>query len=174
MSTPRHRCFLSYHGRDRAAMETFVDDFDERTDLMITTGVVSDDDFIDSDNFAYVNRQIRKRYLQTSTVTIVLIGTCTWSRRFVDWEVAASLAQPASGLPNGLLAIDLSGNGLIRHRLPDRVALNVESGYAQHRAYPRSGATLANWIHEAWLSRTVHARWIENPRVRRSRNSPCP
>jgi hypothetical protein len=36
-------------------------------------------------------RRIRQLYLLDSTVTIVLIGKCTWARKFVDWETQASL-----------------------------------------------------------------------------------
>jgi hypothetical protein len=39
-------------------------------------------DIIDIDNTDYVMRRIKD-----STVTIVLIGKCTWARRSIDWEI---------------------------------------------------------------------------------------
>ena len=64
------------------------------------------DDVIESTDTDYVMRRIRELYLQDSTVTIVLIGKCTWARRFVDWEIQASLRQSESGpAHNGLVAI---------------------------------------------------------------------
>jgi hypothetical protein len=76
-------------------------------------------------------------------------------------------------MPNGLLAIDLSRDGKIRHALPERVGLNVTSGYALHCPYPRTGNQLAGWIHEAWTRRSTYASLIDNPRARRHRNSVC-
>jgi len=34
-------------------------------------------------------RRIREEKLQDSTVTIVLVGNCTNSRRYVDWKIKA-------------------------------------------------------------------------------------
>src|SRR4051794_29715792 len=103
------------------------------------------EDLVNSDDDDYVIGQIRKRFLEDSTVTIVLVGTCTWSRKFVDWEVQASLRQPANGSPNGLIAI-LADPSTTQGRLPDRVKLNYDSGYCQFYPYPRSGANLSTWI----------------------------
>jgi len=52
-------------------------------------------------------RRIREEKLQDSTVTIVLVGNCTNSRRYVDWKIKAWLQQGQS-IPNGLIAINLS------------------------------------------------------------------
>ena len=48
---------------------------------------------IDSDDDDYVMRRIREEYLSDTTVTLVFIGKETWTRKFVDWELAASLHQ---------------------------------------------------------------------------------
>ncbi|WP_372493341.1 TIR domain-containing protein [Janibacter melonis] len=37
--------------------------------------------------------RIRTKYLGDSSVTIVLVGSCTWARRYVDWEVYSSLRR---------------------------------------------------------------------------------
>ncbi|WP_209440993.1 TIR domain-containing protein [Paenibacillus maysiensis] len=34
---------------------------------------------------------MRTKHLKDSTVTFVLIGESTWSRRWVDWEIYSSL-----------------------------------------------------------------------------------
>ena len=54
--------------------------------------------------------QIREKCLLDSTVTIVLLGKCTHSRRHVDWEIKSSLRQGASA-PNGLIGIVLPSQG---------------------------------------------------------------
>jgi hypothetical protein len=69
-------------------------------------GTFDNDDFVDSDNPEYVMGEIRRKYLLDSSVTILLVGKCTHSRRFVDWELKASLRQGAN-TPNGLVAFVL-------------------------------------------------------------------
>jgi MTH538 TIR-like domain (DUF1863) len=65
------------------------------------------EDIIDSDDTDYVMRRIREVYLKGSTVTLVMLGRCTWARRYVDWEIQASLRQDRGIVPNGLLGIKL-------------------------------------------------------------------
>src|SRR5262245_13410029 len=62
-------------------------------------GTFHNDDFIDSTNPEYVMSEIRRKYLGNSSVTIVLIGTCTHSRRYVDWELKSSLRR-GTNTPN--------------------------------------------------------------------------
>lgn len=64
-------------------------------------------DIIDSTDPDYVMRRIRELYIRDSTVTLVMLGKCTCTRRYVDWEIQASLWASQSGLANGLLAIKL-------------------------------------------------------------------
>lgn len=66
-----------------------------------------DQNFIHSPNPVYVMQCIRRDYIGDSTVTIVLVVGCTHSRRYVDWEIKASLQQAADGSPNGLIGIQM-------------------------------------------------------------------
>jgi hypothetical protein len=115
-------------------------------------------------------QRIRSLYLRDSTVTIVLIGKCTWARRFVDWEVQASLRNPADGYPNGVVAIQLWDS---YKTLPNRVRLNVNSGYSKFYAYPKSSASLENIINEAFDARFDKQNLIDNTRDRFSNNRTC-
>ena len=36
-------------------------------------------------------QQIREEFVAQVSVTVVLIGRCTWQRKYVDWEIGASL-----------------------------------------------------------------------------------
>ena len=128
----RHKCFISYHKDDKSAVDEFCDQFEGS---FIRRGIAMEEDIIDSDDTDYVMRRIRELYLQDSTVTVVLIGRCTWARRFVDWEVQSSLRRPKDGHPNGLVAIQLWESYTT---LPNRVNLNVESGYSEFYEYPSS------------------------------------
>lgn len=165
----KHKCFVSYHKADQTAVDDFCDKFDG---TFIRRGIAMTDDIIDSEDTDYVMSRIRELYLQDSTVTIVLIGKCTWARRFVDWEVQASLRQPRNGPPpNGLVAIQLYQS---YKTLPDRVSLNVDSGYSKFYTYPASGGALNSIIEGAYNARTELVHLIENPRERYSYNKQCP
>jgi len=163
----RHKCFISYHKADQKAVNDFCDQFEGS---FIKRGIVMEDDIIDSNDTDYVMRRIRELYLQDSTVTIVLIGKCTWARRFVDWEVQASLRNPRDGYPNGLVAIQLWES---YKSLPNRVQLNVESGYSKFYKYPSSTTALSNIVEEAWNARFNLQDLIVNPRERFSYNRTC-
>jgi len=90
LNTMAHKCFLSYNSADKTAVDDFCKTF---SGSFIRRGLKMEDDIIDSNDTDYVMRRIRQLYLQDSTVTIVLIGKCTWARRFVDWEVQAFVTQ---------------------------------------------------------------------------------
>lgn len=164
----RRKCFVSYHQQDKLAVDRFIGAFGGS---FIRRGMEMTDDIIDSNNTDYVMRRIRELYLEDSTVTLVLVGQCTWARRYVDWEVQSSLRQPANGLPNGLVAIQLADN---YRTLPNRVQLNVNSGYAKFYKYPQSQDSFIRIIEEAFQARTMLANKIENPRDRFSCNRTCP
>ena len=142
-----------------------------------TVGVKDGDFDFDSNDPQYIMRKIREQKLEDSTVTIVLVGSCTHSRRYVDWEVKASLQQGQS-LPNGLIAINLPYMGM-KGALPPRVAANrefdgtTESGYARYYPYPTSKDDLRRWIEDAYNARTTRANLIHNSNEMMKYNAKC-
>jgi len=95
-----------------------VDRFGDRFADVRTRGVTEGDDFVTSPSDEVILHSIRRRYLTDATLAIVLVGATTWTRRFVDWELAAAL-DPAVGRPLPVLALDL--DDAVR-RLPPRLA----------------------------------------------------
>jgi len=173
----RHKCFISYHHDDQDEVEAFVDTFGD-VFIAKALGVSSDDDFIDSDDKDYVMRRIRELYLKDSTVTMVLLGKCTWSRRFVDWEVASTLRNDPNNKRSGLMAINLPSAPDSGKRLPDRVSDNITGGkgtdgYARWWVYPSSGASLRSWIDIAFESRTSLGHLVDNARDLFKNNRSC-
>lgn len=173
--TTRHKCFVSYHVDDDDEVEEFLESFGH---LFIPTvvGVTEDDDFVDSDDTDYILDRIREEHLSGTTITMVLVGKCTWARKFVDWEVYASLRSYKTYLPSGLLAITLpSMADSSSKQLPARVADNVDGsdGYARWWKYPTSETGFRNMIDEAFEKRTNHRDLIVNSRARKKNNSPC-
>jgi hypothetical protein len=158
--TTRHKCFISYHAEDTDEVATFIDDFGAEF-IAKTVGVTDEDDFIDSDDTDYIMEQIRTKYLGNSSVTIVLIGECTWARRYVDWEIYSSLRDSKYSKVNGLLAIQLPAgvpSGTLPARANDnvvRTADGVDVGYARYRVYPDTASSLRSWISDAYSARTA-------------------
>ena len=151
----RHKTFISYHHDDQEEVDKFIETFDHDRDVFIARAVGSDqtmDGLIESNDDDYVMRRIREEYIGDSTVTLVFVGKNTWSRKFVDWELAASLHQgPKAGLPNGVLAV-LSPK-LSEAILPDRFVDNAEVGYAKFYPYPQNRTQLSKWIEQAFEAR---------------------
>jgi hypothetical protein len=180
MSPTRHKVFISYHHDDQDEVDEFVSTFDEERDVFIRRGIgigISED-IINSNDTDYIMRRIRELYLQDSTVTIVLLGECTWARRFVDWEIQASLRHGEKTTPNGLVGILLSSKGN-KANPPNRLNINLmgenyDEGYARWYAYPKRKDTLAAWIENAFQARTTLAHLIDSPRDRFINNRQCP
>src|SRR6266480_45841 len=115
----KRKVFISFHQKDRREVDAFIEDWANRHGVFIpkALGVSDNDDFINSTNPEYVMSQIRAKYLGDSTVTVVLIGLCTHSRRYVDWEIKASLRR-GEAEPNGLIGLLLPSCGKSAHLAP--------------------------------------------------------
>lgn len=178
MSEVRHKVFIPYHHDDQDEVESFIETFDHERKVFIARALGMAQDIIDSTDTDYVMRRIRELYLKDSTVTIVLIGKCTWARRYVDWEIQASLRHGEVVMPNGLFGIVLPSAGK-KPIPPDRLKKNLkgensDEGYARWYWYPQRKDTLANWIEDAFRARTSRAHLIVNPRDRFDYNRRCP
>lgn len=177
----RRKCFISYHHADEAEVQEFIEDFDHSRDVLIARGIGASmaGDIINSSSSDYIMARIREKYLRDTTVTILLVGRCTWARKYVDWEVAASLRNTSAYNRNGLLAITLpSISNLSGRKLPARVADNVDGadgddGYARWWKYPSSPSGLASMIETAYDYRATRNHLVHNKRVFREKNATC-
>lgn len=169
----RRKCFISYYSGDRSEVDQFLRDFG---DVFIpkAIGVSDGDDFINSSDTTYVMSRLRERYLGDSTVTICLLGGCTHSRRYIDWELKTTLRQ-GEYTPNGLIGIVLPSLGNSAH-LPDRFKENWKqdgTGYALYKSYPTSKTDLKGWIEEAFRRRSSGANLISNSQEMMKYNRSC-
>src|SRR4051794_9342521 len=87
--TIRRKCLISFHEADLEAVKAFIDDFGALN--FIRRAITEPSERVNSRNASYVNRVLRERLIQQSTLTIVLVGPHTWSRRYVDSEVYMAL-----------------------------------------------------------------------------------
>jgi hypothetical protein len=172
----RHKCFVTFHHADEDEVKKFIEDFEDAF-IPRVLGVSDEDDFIDSTDTGYVMDQIREKYLTDSTVTIALVGKCTWARRYVDWEVYSTLRDDKNNRRSGLMAITLpSAADYSGKKLPLRVDDNVDGDkkYARWWKYPSSVSSLQTLIEEAFVARTDKASLIVNSRERKINNTLCP
>lgn len=167
--------------RDEAEVNAFIDQFDENREVFIAQGVGGgmSGDIIDSNDADYIKRRIREKYLGNTSVTIVMIGKCTWARKFVDWEIASSLRDNPTAGRSGLLGITLhSAANYSSKKSPDRLNDNLMDnalpGYARWKKYPTSADDLAPWIEDAFNARTERASLVDNSRSLFDRNRQCP
>jgi hypothetical protein len=153
--------FVSYHhGGDRVYYDAFARLFADTYQMVQDNSVERE---IDSDNSEYVIQKIRDEHITGSSCTVVLCGADTPNRKFVDWEIKATLSKE-----HGLIAVQLPSNS--NFNVPARLMDNVSSGYA----------VWTNWQHLAanpkWLSNLVEQAnaksklLIRNQRELRTRN----
>lgn len=159
-TTHRHKVFVSYHhANDQMYRDQFEKLFTEEHDIMVSKSVQIDD--ISPDLKTETIRQIiREKYLSDSTVTIVLIGRDTWSRKHVDWEISSSIRDTKSNPRSGLLGIILPSYPITDptkqynpYTIPPRLYDNVECGFAKIHNWSSDPFKVQEWIHDAFLQR---------------------
>jgi hypothetical protein len=84
-----HKTFLSYHhANEQDLKDGIIEAFGGASFIDKS---VSDGDISSNVSENYIMRKIREDYLGDSTVTVVLIGTETANRPFINSEIQASL-----------------------------------------------------------------------------------
>ena len=158
-----HKVFVSYHHENDQSKANYL-----RTKYGSDNTLVdrSLKDSYDNETDDEILALIRTNHLKESTVTIVLIGSETSKRKWVDWEIYSSLRPYKDRTRNGLLTIYLPTAGDVPPRLQD----NIDSGYAVEMKWANISTQLSSKIEEAFNNRTK-TDLVRNGRLRRSRNS---
>lgn len=155
----RHKVFVSYHHEnDQAYRNEFEKRFADTFDIMVSKSVQEGDidPYLPTEN---IRQRIRDQYLRDSTVTVVLIGTETWKRKHIDWEIASSIRNTKYNPRSGLLGIILPTyhqyygieKGKYEHcTIPPRLYDNIKCGYANIYEWNTDPYTVQQWIHEAF------------------------
>ena len=85
----KRKIFVSYHhDNDQAYYNEFSRFFSDQYDAIQDSSL---DRLIDSDDTEYVMRRIRENYITGTSCTVVLCGPQTRWRKYVDWEIKATL-----------------------------------------------------------------------------------
>ncbi|NFN16895.1 hypothetical protein FDB52_01080 [Clostridium botulinum] len=158
-----HKVFVSYHHlNDQKKADYLRDAYGENNTLLDRSLDKAYEDMSDDEILA----AIRKEHLKDSTVTIVLIGSKTANRKWVDWEIYSSLRPYGERSRNGLLGIYLPTAG----EAPERLQDNIDSGYAVTMKWESISTQLEKKINEAYENREK-IELVRNSRERRERNS---
>lgn len=156
--TKRHKVFISYHhDQDQCYKEKFVRMMGNHiVDGSVNTEI--DDDQLPTERTLQI---IREEHISTASVMVVLIGRCTWRRKYVDWEIGAALRCTDINPRCGLLGIILPDHPDYRshkhnlHLMPPRLADNLDgdNSFAQIHRWPQPWRTndVKEWIHKAFL-----------------------
>jgi hypothetical protein len=158
-------CFVSYHHeRDQkyvAKLRKLI------SKVMVADYSLKDDIGHLTEETIY--KKVREK-MRTCSVTIVLVGERTGHRKWVDWEIWASLrgyTHPydtfKSFKPNGLLAIYLPAES---YSIPNRLKDNIDSGYAVSMKWENIERDFESKVDYAYWSRTNVLRKINNSRKR--------
>lgn len=158
--TSRHKVFVSFHTEDRVYKEKFVKMLGNHiVDKSVGDGDVDKD--LDPDE---IRRQIRDDFIAGATVTVVLVGHCTWRRMHVDWEIGASLMDTERNDRCGLLCIllpshpDFGKDDYNLRLIPPRLAYNLdgENPFAIIGDWTRNKAKLTEWIDQSFRRRNKY------------------
>jgi Thoeris protein ThsB, TIR-like domain len=102
-----HRVFVTYHHANdqlyKDALQTLNHQHQIFLDGSVDTGDIDDSRLADE----RIREIIRDNYLRDTTVTIVLVGTGTWGRKHVDWEIYSSMFDGQRNKKSGIIAVML-------------------------------------------------------------------
>ena len=185
--TPRHKVFVSFHHEDDAYRNMFSGFMEGN----IVDRAVGDGDIDDNRlSTETIRQRIRDDFIADATVTVVLIGPCTWQRKHVDWEIGSSLRETSRNSRCGLLGIrlpnhpDYDTNAHYRYRIPPRLADNCNADnpfgnltdpFAVIYDWPKREKVqqIKRWIHRAYERRRGHPPNNSRRQFARNRSGDC-
>ena len=163
----KHKIFVSYHHRgDQAYYDAFSKTFHDIYDVIYDNSLERE---VDSDDVNYVMRRIRENYITGSSCTVVLVGRETWGRKYVDWEISATLERE-----HGLIGVRLPTAPVMADNkitVPGRLYDNIQSGFALWLTWQQitvSAGALQAYVADA---KSRSTKLIINTRDRRLRNA---
>lgn len=158
-------CFVSYHHEND---QRYISKLRQViTQMKVADYSLKDDIGHLTDETIY--SKIRSK-MRSCSVTVVLIGERTGHRKWIDWEIWASLrsyTHPYDPLktfkPNGLLGIYLPD---VLHSVPNRLMDNIDSGYAVSMKWENLERDFESKVNYAYWNRMNNAYKIRNSRQR--------
>ena len=175
---PRHKVFVSFYHDDQRYKDSFAAMMEGNiVDKSVEDGDI-DDTMLSTDT---IRQKIRDGFIRDATVTVVLIGPCTWQRKHVDWEIGSSLRDTQSNPRCGLLGILLPNhaNYCSAQRnlrlMPPRLADNCQEGdsFSSIYSWSYSSALVKKWIHAAFMHKSGRLPNNSRQQFRHNRSGDC-
>lgn len=161
----KRKVFVSYHhGGDQAWYDYFARTFSATYDILYDNSL---ERRIDSDDTGYVDRAIRENNIFGTSATIVLCGAETWKRKYVDWEIYATLHYKHALL--GVALPSAPRNTIGQVIVPNRLHLNIQSGYAGWMDWTDSPVLIAGQV-EGAIALASNTSRISNSEQKMPRN----
>ena len=154
-----HKIFISFHSEDIYYKNEFEKLFHAYHEVIISRSVDTGD-IPDNLQTETVRQKIRDEYLRDSSVTIVLIGSKTWQRKHVDWEISSSIRATDKNPRSGLLGIILpsysgyASNSYNQYTIPPRLNGNLVNGFAAIKPWTANPTFIQQWVHEAYVRKS--------------------
>lgn len=130
MKMAKHKVFISYHhANDQDYKDVLLElnnEYEIFIDASVDTGDI--DDNLDAQT---IRQKIRDEYLRDSTVTILLVGTGTKNRKYIDWELYSSMYNGLVNKKSGILVINLP-----------TVQGDICAGHGEQAYYP----LISDWV----------------------------
>ena len=101
-----HKVFVSHHHKNDQDYKNTLVEFGKEHKIFVDRSVDTGD-ISDALNDETIRETIRDEYLRDSTVTIVLVGTETKTRKHIDWEIFSSMFDGRINKKSGILVINL-------------------------------------------------------------------
>jgi hypothetical protein len=161
----RRKLFISYSDSDEDYLNHFEDSFGH----LFAIKSVKQEDIGTDVSTEYIERLIRADYISVVSVVIVLVGNDTWSRKHVDWEIAAALTRKVDGY-SGLLGLclpthpDYRKNQYKKDIVPLRLVDNIKTEYAKLYDWTESESDIKAWVEDAFQARVSRTDKIDNSR----------
>lgn len=174
---PRHKVFISFYHADQSYKDWFLTNMgDDIVDKSVGDGDIDDNKPTDT-----IRERIRDDFIADATVTVVLVGPCTWQRKHVDWEIGSSLRKTKRNSRCGLLGLLLPNHTNYYtdkcdpHLIPPRLADNCGGNDPYARIYKliTDRDTIRAWIHTAYERRFGTAPYNWRPQYKHNRSGIC-
>jgi hypothetical protein len=163
---PRRKVFVSYHhGGDQAYYDRFSADFHDGYEAITDNSL---ERRVDSGDVDYVMRRIRETNLAGSSTIIVLCGSETPKRKYVDWELYAALNQKMAVLGIGLPTLQVYPNGGTDK--PARLQDNITNGYGEWTNWREIAGNPVQLTAAIERANARAKSLIDNSRARMARN----
>jgi hypothetical protein len=155
----RHNVFISYHHKNDEAYKIEFERLFSSVYDILETKAVSDGDIDPYIRTETIRQKIRDEFIRSASVTVVLIGSETWKRKHVDWEISSSIRDTQRNSRTGLIGIILPTyprsdvRNYNKGTIPPRLQDNLDCRFAKIYNWSNDPYTVQQWIHEAFTRR---------------------